>query len=149
MILGILMNLMIVGWEMDRMKRMRMRQKLKQKEKFHKRNSLNHYVDKLSIEVRIPTKLMGPSSHKARRFNKPTRRGGGGNSPSPSPPPSRGGHERRKRKIPKRPRWVYMVQGPPGPPGQDRDGRDGANAPPVPAPHVKFQVLLPIWTPLL
>ena len=86
--------------------------------------------------VHIPTKLMGPSSHKARRFNKPTRRGGGGNSPSPSPPPSRGGHERRKRKVPKRPRWVYMVQGPPGPPGQDgRDGRDGANAPPVPALH--------------
>ena len=85
-------------------------------------------------QVRIPTKLMGSSSHKARKFNKPTRRGGGGNSPSPSPPPSRGGHERRKRKIPKRPRWVYMVQGPPGPPGQDgRDGRDGANAPPVPA----------------
>ena len=85
--------------------------------------------------VRIPTKFMGPSSHKARRFSKPTRRGGGGNSPSPSPPPSRGGHERRKRKVPKRPRWVYMVQGPPGPPGQDgRDGRDGANAPPVPAP---------------
>ena len=27
--------------------------------------------------VRIPTKLMGPSSHKARRFSKPTRRGGG------------------------------------------------------------------------
>ena len=80
--------------------------------------------------VRIPTKLMGPSSHKARRFNKPTRRGGGGNSPPPSPPPSRGGHERRKRKIPKRSRWVYMVQGPPG-----QDGRDGANAPPVPAPH--------------
>ena len=79
---------------------------------------------------------MGPSSHKARRFNKLTRKGGGGNSPSPSPPPSRGGHERRKRKIPKRPRWVYMVQGPPGPPGQDgRDGRDGANAPPVPAPR--------------
>ena len=76
---------------------------------------------------------MRPSSHKARRFNKPTRRGGGGNSPSPSPPPSRGGHGRRKRKIPKRPRWVYMVQGPPGPPGQD--GRDGANAPPVPAPR--------------
>ena len=44
------MNLMIVGWEMDRMKRMRIRQKLKQKEKFHKRNSLNHYVDKLSIK---------------------------------------------------------------------------------------------------
>ena len=85
--------------------------------------------------VRIPTKLMSSSSHKARRFNKPIRRGGGGNSPSPSPPPSRGGHERRKRKIPKRPRWVYMVQGPPGPPGQDgTDGRDGANAPPVPAP---------------
>ena len=83
--------------------------------------------------VRILTKLMGPSSHKARRFSKPTRRGGGGNSPSPSPPPSRGGHGRRKRKIPKRPWWVYMVQGPPGPPGQD--GRDGANAPPVPAPH--------------
>ena len=36
--------------------------------------------------IRIPTKLMGSSSHKARRFNKPTRRGGGGNSPSPSPP---------------------------------------------------------------
>ena len=86
--------------------------------------------------VRIPTKLMGPSSHKARRFSKPTRRGGGGNSPSPSPPPSRGGHGRRKRKMPKRPQWVYMVQGPPGPPGQDgRDGRDGANAPLVPAPH--------------
>ena len=86
--------------------------------------------------VHIPTKLMGPSSHKARRFNKPTRRGGGGNSPSPSPPPSRGGHGRRKRKIPRRPRWVYMVQGPPGPPGQDgRDCRDGANAPPVPAPR--------------
>ena len=86
--------------------------------------------------IRIPTKLMGSSSHKARKFNKPIRRGGGGNSPSPSPPPSRGGHERRKRKIPKRPRWVYMVQGPPGPPGQDgRDGRDGANAPPVPAPQ--------------
>ena len=50
MILEILMNLMIVGWEIDRMKRMRMRQKLKQKEKFHKRNSLNHCVDKLSIE---------------------------------------------------------------------------------------------------
>ena len=83
--------------------------------------------------VRIPTKLMGPSSHKARRFSKSTRRGGGGNSPSPSHPPSRGGHGRRKRKMPKRPRWVYMVQGPPGPPGQD--GRDGANAPPVPAPH--------------
>ena len=33
-----------------RMKRMKMKQKLKQKEKFHKRNSLNHYVDKLSIE---------------------------------------------------------------------------------------------------
>ena len=86
--------------------------------------------------VRIPTKLMGPSSHQARRFSKPTRRGGGGNSPSPSPPPSRGGHGRRKRKVPKKPQWVYMVQGPPGPPGQDgRDGRDGANAPPVPAPH--------------
>ena len=86
-------------------------------------------------QVCIPTKLMGPSSHKARRFSKPTRRGRGGNSPSPSPPPSRGGHGRRKRKVPKRPRWVYMVQGPPGPPGQDgRDGRDGANAPPVPAP---------------
>ena len=86
--------------------------------------------------VCIPTKLMGPSSHKAREFSKSTRRGGGGNSPSPSPPPSRGGHGRRKRKVPKRPRWVYMVQGPPGPPGQDgRDGRDGANAPPVPAPH--------------
>ena len=85
--------------------------------------------------IRIPTKLMGSSSHKARRFNKPTRRGGGGNSPSPSPPPSRGGHEMRKTKIPKRPWWVYMVQGPPGPPGQDgRDGRDGANAPPLPAP---------------
>ena len=83
--------------------------------------------------VRILTKLMGSSSHKAKRFNKPTRRGGGGNSPSPSPPPSRGGHERRKRKIPKRPWWVYMVQGPRGPPGQD--GRDGANAPPVPAPR--------------
>ena len=42
-----------------------------------------------------------------------------------------------------------MVQGPPGPPGQDgRDGRDGANAPPVPT-HDKFQVPLPIWTPLL
>ena len=39
-------------------------------------------------------------------------------------------------KVPKRPQWVYMVQGPPGPPGQDgRDSRDGANAPPVPAPH--------------
>ena len=63
--------------------------------------------------VRIPTKLMGPSSHKARRFSKPTRRGGGGNSPSPSPPPSRGGHGRRKRKVPKRPQWAYMVQGPP------------------------------------
>ena len=86
--------------------------------------------------VHILTKLVRPSSHKARRFNKPARRGGGGNSPSPSPPPSRGGHERRKRKIPKRLRWVYMIQGPPGPPGQDgRDGRDGANAPPVPAPH--------------
>ena len=62
--------------------------------------------------IRIPTKLMRSSSRKARRFNKPTRGGGGGNSPSPSPPPSRGGHERRKRKIPKRPQWVYMVQGP-------------------------------------
>ena len=50
--------------------------------------------------VRIPTKLMGPLSHKARRFSKPTRKGGGGNSPSPSPPPSRGGHGRRKRKMP-------------------------------------------------
>ena len=73
--------------------------------------------------VHILTKLVGSSSHKARRFNKPTRRGGGGNSPSPSPPPSRGGD----------PQWVYMVQGPPGPPGQD--GRDGVNAPPVPTPH--------------
>ena len=89
---------------------------------------------------------MGPSSHKARRFSKPTRRGGGGNSPSPSPPPSRGGHGRRKRKVPKRPRWVYMVQGPPGQDG--RDGRDGANAPPVPA-LTKSQVPLLIWTPLL
>ena len=59
--------------------------------------------------VHIPTKLMGPLSHKARKFSKSTRRGGGGNSPSPSPPPSRGGHGRRKRKVPKRPRWVYMV----------------------------------------
>ena len=51
-------------------------------------------------QVHILTKLMGPSSHKARRFNKPTRRVGGGYSPSPSTPPSRGGHGRGKRKVP-------------------------------------------------
>ena len=93
-------------------------------------------MDKLSIEYVFRLNLW--AHHPIKQGNLINQLGGEEeeNSPSPSPPPSRGGHERRKRKIPKRPWWVYMVQGPPGPPGQDgRDGRDGANAPPVPAPQ--------------
>ena len=136
MIVETLMNLMIVGWEMDRMKRIRMRQKLKQKEKFHKRNSLNHYVDKLSIEYVFQLNLW---THLPIKQGNLINQLGGEEEEIlllHLPLLVDGGHERRKRKIPKRPRWVYMVQGPPGPPGQGgRDGRGGASAPPVPAPH--------------
>ena len=95
--------------------------------------------------VRVLTKLMGPSSHKARRFSKPTRRGGGGNSPSPSPPPSRGGHGRRKRKIPKRPWSIWY---------KDLQDLLDKMAEMVLIHHlhlplIKSQVPLLIWTPLL
>ena len=69
-----------------------------------------------------------------RRIN----RGGGGSDPSDddgdggvSTPPSSGNTPPTRRKH-RRPKFVYVLQGPPGPPGQvgqprqaDRDGRDG------------------------
>ena len=99
--------------------------------------------------IRIPTKLMGSSSHKARRFNKPTRRGGGGNSPSPSPPlveeVMKGGKEKYLKDLGGS-IWYKDLQ--------DLLDKMAEMAEMVLMhhlclPHIKFQVLLPIWTPLL
>ena len=99
--------------------------------------------------IRIPTKLMSSSSHKARRFNKPIRRGGGGNSPSPSPPlveeVMKGGKEKYLKDLD----GSIWYKDLPDLLDKMAEMAEMVLMHHLCLPHDKFQVLLPIWTPLL